>query len=266
MSPAKDSETGFNPKLSLAWSDSPDFMAYVLGSEGYRFGTPNVQGLSKYAVPSGSDSDSLRNYELGMRSRWLDGRVTVDATLFAIDWRDIQLRLQTPDFINYATNGGKARSTGVEIAASWRPVDSFEWSTSITAQRARLVQDLTILYYGTAPSGSRLPGSADWSVSNLFTYRFGGPYSPSLSLSQQFLSKGISDLNSAVPGTSVSKQGGYNLFDVRYAMNIGSTDLSLWSTNVADRRGITRSVPETNGMGEGIVRPRTFGLTAHWQY
>ena len=266
VSPSSTKDDGFNPKLSLAYAASPDLMVYALGSEGFRFGSPNTPGLSTYAIPSGSKSDTLRNYELGTRSRWDDGRLTLDATLFWIDWRDIQLRLQTPDNIAYSANGGKARNVGLEVAATWRPTDAFTWQASVTAQRARLEQDLFILYYGTAPKGSRLPGSSDWSVSNLFSYDFGGQYSPTFSLSHQFLSKGISDLNSAVPGVTPSRQGGYNLFDTRYRMTFGSTDVTGFVTNLFDRRGITRSVPETNGTGLGLVRPRTVGVTLHWQY
>jgi outer membrane receptor protein involved in Fe transport len=265
-SPSSTKEHGFNPKLALSWTASPDLMVYALGSEGFRFGSPNTPGLSTYAIPTGSKSDSLRNYELGTRSRWDGGRFTLDATLFWLDWRDIQLRLQTPDFIAYSANGGKARSTGLELAATWHPTDAFTWQASVTAQHARLEQDLFILYYGTAPKGSRLPGSSDWSVSNLFSYDFGGAHSSTVSLSQQFLSKGISDLNSAVPGATPNKQGGYTLFDARYRMTFGDTDITGFVSNLFDRRGVTRSVSETNGTGMGIVRPRTVGMTLHWQY
>jgi len=266
VSPSSTSEHGFNPKLSVSWSPDRDLMVYALGSEGFRFGSPNTPGLSTYAIPSGSKSDTLRNYELGTRTNLDGGRLTLDATLFWLDWRNIQLRLQTPDDIAYSTNGGRARSTGLELATTWRPIDAFTWQASVTAQHARLQQDLDILYYGTAPKGSRLPGSSDWSVSNLFSYVFGGSYMPTLSLSHQFLSKGISDLNSAVPGSTVDKQGGYNLFDARYRMTFGSTDVTGFVSNLTDRRGVTRSVQETNGMGQGIVRPRTVGVTLHWQY
>ena len=267
VSPSSASEQHFNPKLSLAYTASPDMMVYALASEGFRFGTPNTQGISKYPVPAGSNSDSLRNYELGMRSRWADGKVLFDATLFYIDWSDIQLRLQTPDFIAYATNGGKAYSRGLEMSFQWHPTNSFDWSTTLTFQHARLDEDLVILYAGTAPKGSRLPGTADWSINNSVGYHFGGAYAPVLSLSHQFLSSGVSDLNSDVTGAVPSRQGNYNLFDLRYRMNLNEhTTLSAFVSNLTDKRGITRSVPETNGIGQGLVRPRTVGVTAHWQY
>jgi len=260
------SESGFNPKLSLAYEASRDLMVYALASEGYRFGTPNVQGLSSYPVPSGSKSDSLRNYELGLRSRWADGRVLVDATLFHIDWSDIQLRLQTPDYINYATNGGKATSDGIELSTRWRPNPQFDWQASVTWQKARLRDDLFILWSGTAPSGSRLPGSSDWTVSNLVNWQFGGDLSPLLTLSHQFVSGGYSDLESSVLGATKHRQGNYNQFDARLRLSFGHTDLTLFGTNLTDKRGVTRTVAEANGVGEAVLRPRTFGLTANWHF
>ncbi len=266
VSTQQTEEDGFNPKVSLTWQASDDVMVYGLVSEGFRFGEPNTAGLSTYPVPSGSKSDSLINYELGTRTRWADGRLLLDATLFYVDWKDIQLRLQTPDFFNYASNGGKAYSRGVELSATWRPVDAFDWQASATWQHARLDEDLLILYYGTAPAGSQLPGSADWTVSNLLTYHFDARFDPTLSLSHQYVGGGISDLNSAVPGVTPNRQGNYNLFDLRYRMTFGTTDVTLFGSNLTDKRGITRSVTETNGVGEGLVRPRTYGVTVHWRY
>jgi hypothetical protein len=136
----------------------------------------------------------------------------------------------------------------------------------VTWQRARLDEDLFILFAGTAPKGSRLPGSSDWSVNNNLSYRFDSRFSPTLTLTHQYLSEGISDLNSAVPGAVPNEQGDYNLFDLRFRMSFGNTDITLFGSNLTDERGVTRSVSEVNGLGEGIVRPRTFGVTAHWRY
>jgi outer membrane receptor protein involved in Fe transport len=266
VTPSETDESGFNPKVSLSYTPNDNVMFYGLVSEGFRFGTPNTPGLSAYPIPAGSGSDSLTNYELGTRTTWLDGRLQLDATAFYVDWSDIQLRLQTPDFFNYATNGGKAYSRGIELSAGWRPNDRFQWLSSVTWQRARLDEDLFILFAGTAPKDSRLPGSSDWSVNNNLSYRFDSRFSPTLTLTHQYLSEGISDLNSAVPGAVPNKQGDYNLFDLRFRMSFGNTDITLFGSNLTDERGVTRTVSEVNGLGEGIVRPRTFGVTAHWRY
>jgi iron complex outermembrane receptor protein len=260
-------ESGFQPKVSLRYRPSDRFMIYALRSEGFRFGVPNNSSVTQHDIPAGSRSDSLVNHELGVRTDLAGGRLLLDATVFHIDWSDIQLRLQTPEpVVNYAGNGGKASSRGVELSAQWRPTAAFDWSSSVTWQQARLDEDVFILWYGTAPKGSRLPGSADWSIANQLNWRFDGAYAPTLMLSHTYLSEGISDLNSAVPGVAPNEQGDYHQFDARFRMSFGNTDVTLFGTNLADERGVTRTVPEAYGLGQGILRPRTFGVTVHWRY
>lgn len=267
ITPTSTSESGFNPKVSLTWKPNERWMGYVLASEGFRFGTPNNTAITTHPIPSGSSSDQLRNYELGLRSSWLDNTLVLDATAFYIDWTDIQLRLLTPaPEINYASNGGAAYSRGIEFSAQWRPSQHFDWTSSITWQQARLDEDVLIPGVGIAPSGSRMPGSADWSVNNMASWHFDGAWQPTFSLSHSYLSEGISDLNSAVPSYAANRQGDYHLVDARLRFSVGQADIGLYATNLFDERGITRAQPQANGLGQGIVRPRTYGVTLRWNY
>lgn len=264
VSPTKDEQTGFSPKVTLTWKPSDDLMVYGLYSEGFRFGTPNMPGLSAFPIPAGSESDSLKNYEIGVRSDLLDNRLQLDATAFFVDWQDIQLRLLTPDSFNYAANGGAATIKGLEVSAAWRATDKLDLQTSVTWMEARLDESLFILWYGTAPEGAQLPGSADWAVSSSAVYRFDGQYQPTLTFSHRYLSEGISDLNSAVPGITPNEQGDYNIFDLRLKAQFGSTSVTVFGNNLSDDRGVTRTVPEANGLSQGLIRPRTFGVTFNW--
>ncbi|WP_332769470.1 TonB-dependent receptor [Phenylobacterium sp.] len=264
LTPTKDKQDGFSPKVSLTYTPNDDLMIYGLYSEGFRFGTPNIQGLSAFPVPAGSKSDALTNYELGVRANLLDDSLLLDVTAFYIDWQDIQLRLLTPDNFNYAANGGSAVIKGLEVSATYRPVRQLELQSTVTYMEARLDEPLFILFYGTAPKGAHLPGSADWSVSNTAVYHFEGAYSPTLTLAHRYLSSGISDLNSAVPGIAPNIQGDYNLIDLRLRGQFGPTAITLFGSNLGDERGVTRTLPEANGLSQGLVRPRTFGVTFNW--
>ena len=68
-----------------------------------------------------------------------------------------------------------------------------------------------------------------------------------------------------MPGIAPNRQGNYNLFDLRLRMGFGNTEITLFGSNLTDKSGVTRSVQETNGLSEGIVRPRAVGITAHWR-
>ena len=259
-----DEQDGFSPKVSLTYTPSEDLMVYGLYSEGFRFGTPNTQGLSAFPVPAGSESDSLKNYEIGVRSNLAGGKVLLDATAFYVDWSDIQLRLLTPDDFNYAANGGAATIKGLETSITFSPTPQLDLQSSITYMEARLDEPLFILWYGTAPEGAQLPGSSDWSISNTASYRFETAYDPTLTLSHRYVSSGISDLNSAVPGVVPNTQGDFNVIDLRLRASFGATSVTLFGSNLGDERGVTRTLPEANGLSQGLIRPRTFGVTLNW--
>jgi iron complex outermembrane recepter protein len=249
-------DEGFSPKVTLEFQAADNLMFYGLVSKGFRFGQPNSPTISAFPIPDGSTSDELVNYELGMRAEPTD-YMTIDITLFHVDWSDIQLRLQTPDFFNYAGNGGEAASTGIELASTIAFTESFDWRTAITLMNAELTEDVVVPFVGTAPSGTQLPGSSDIQMSNVFTYRFGGGWSPTATLSHRYVSEGASDLFGL-------EQGDYHLVDARFGVELGQVRVALFGNNLADERGVTRTAGEINGLSQGIVRPRTIGVTVGW--
>jgi iron complex outermembrane recepter protein len=104
------------PKISLSLQATDDVLVYALYSEGFRVGGIN-NGNQPFApgIPETFDSDDLQNYEVGIKSRWLDQRLQVNATLFHVKWDDIQVEPRDPvGNIPFTTNGGAADVTGIE--------------------------------------------------------------------------------------------------------------------------------------------------------
>jgi iron complex outermembrane receptor protein len=104
------------PKISLSLQATDDVLLYTLYSEGFRVGGIN-NGNQPFApgIPDTFGSDDLKNYEIGIKSRWLQQRLQLNATLFKIEWNDIQVEPRDPvGNIPFTTNGGAADVTGVE--------------------------------------------------------------------------------------------------------------------------------------------------------
>jgi iron complex outermembrane recepter protein len=104
------------PKVSLSLQATDDVLFYALYSEGFRVGGIN-NGNQPFApgIPDTFDSDSLKNYEAGIKSRWLEDRLQLNATVFHIKWDDIQVEPRDPvGNIPFTTNGGAAKVTGLE--------------------------------------------------------------------------------------------------------------------------------------------------------
>jgi outer membrane receptor protein involved in Fe transport len=252
--PAK--EEGFNPKFSLTWTPTADFMAYGLVSKGFRIGGPNVTpSLPGQPVPRAFESDSLINYELGLRSDLVDGRLQLDVTGFFIDWDNIQLNRQTTSSLNFGINAGAAEVYGVEASTALRIVAGLTLRTALTYTDATISEAIPgypVATIGAIPAGSQLPGASEWLVANALTYEWSaGSLDPSLSVSQRY----VSEAPSSIDGGFV--EGDYNIFDARFRLNWDRFGITAFVENIGDERGIVQATT----LERTYLRPRTVGVT-----
>jgi iron complex outermembrane receptor protein len=123
------SSTSFNPKFNLAYTFSPDLMAYATVSTGFRPGGGNAaypttgaawggafqqQGYTSGKWPSTYEPDRVLSYELGEKARMLDRRLTVNASIYYEDWRHVQLEAYPNDWA-LNINGNYASIYGADI-------------------------------------------------------------------------------------------------------------------------------------------------------
>jgi len=257
-------DDGFVPKVSLAWRLDRDLTVYALASKGFRFGNPNtVVDLAGFNTPAAWASDSLWNYELGAHSAWLDGKLQVDASVYDIEWSDIQVRLIRPgDNLTYGTNAGSARIRGVELAMVAKPTTGLTLSSNVTYLDAKLTETVTT---ASPPllDGTRLPGASPWQIANTVNYRFDAPLTPTLTVSHRYLAKAPETLQ----GPNV-KVAGYSQFDARVNLSLETVDVALFATNLTDKRAVAFGYGLSStgtGLSEFIIRPRTVGVTVNWK-
>ena len=125
----KLSADSFNPKFTLSYTFSSDLMAYATAASGFRPGGGNaaypttgvVWGAAFAAMnytsgkwPSTYQSDSVWSYEIGEKARFFDRRLTVNASIYYEDWRNIQLEAY-PDDWALIINGNSATVYGGEV-------------------------------------------------------------------------------------------------------------------------------------------------------
>ncbi|HVW69118.1 MAG TPA: TonB-dependent receptor [Steroidobacteraceae bacterium] len=127
---------GVNPKFNLSYEFDKDLMVYVTASKGYRPGGANQPlpttgplwapggvplSVSPFKYPNGQwpksyDPDTLWSYELGEKARFLDRRLTVNASVYYENWSNVQL-LELPNDYLLNDNNGNARIFGGELEA-----------------------------------------------------------------------------------------------------------------------------------------------------
>jgi outer membrane receptor protein involved in Fe transport len=123
------SANGINPKFNLSYDFNKDLMVYATAAKGFRPGGGNaplpttgpywgaVFAAYNYTGtkwPSSYQSDSVWSYEIGEKSRFLDRRLTVNASLYYEDWSNIQLESLPGDW-PMQINGKSATIFGGEI-------------------------------------------------------------------------------------------------------------------------------------------------------
>jgi iron complex outermembrane recepter protein len=123
------SSTSFNPKLNLTYAFDADRMAYATVATGFRPGGANPvypttgaawgsafqqAGYTGSKWPSTYGPDRVVSYELGEKSRLLNRRLTVNASIYYEDWRHVQLEAFPNDWA-LNINGNRVSIWGADI-------------------------------------------------------------------------------------------------------------------------------------------------------
>lgn len=258
---------GFVPKFSLRYRPSNDFTAYGVVSKGFRLGNPNTiyPCQCDFDTPLGWESDSLWNYELGVRAGLLDNRIQLDSSLFYIDWSDIQVRLTRPDNTTYGTNAGSARIYGLETSVNIDLTEDLSWQTNLTLMDAQLTEDVL----NASPvlrDGYKLPGASDVQLANTATWRLPiTTLQPVVILQHRYLSEAPMTISE-----QTTPVGGYHQVDLRLNLTQGNLGFSIYGTNLTDEYaaafGYGTSATPQYGRQSFLIRPRTFGFSLSWNY
>ena len=247
------------PRIKL----SKDMMVYARVASGYRPGGPNTNcGVS--GVPCQYGADKTYNYEIGIKGTALGGSLAIDASVYHIDWRDIQLSVATvvnTTNFGFTDNASRAKSQGVELSAELRPSQSFRVSGWIALNDAELTED----FPGTSPfsgkAGDRLPYSSrvsgSLSVDHQFALWAGVTATVGASASYVDDRKGVFRSAAQVRETFPS----YTTVDLRASARRGPWTLNCFVNNVGDERGILRQgLDSINPNFVTYIQPRTFGV------
>lgn len=252
--------------VNPAFKVNPDFMVYGRVATGYRPGGPTlfVPGAGAALSPF-FEPDTLTSYELGLKSALLDHKLVLEADVFDIDWRKIQLN-ETIGGLAYITNGGSARSQGFEASATYMPFAGFHIAGSLTYTDAKLTQSIPL---AGGSDGDRLPAVPRWngSLDASYDWLLANSWEAFVGASYRYVGNRISDfglLPTGTPGQRFSL-GHYDVSDLRAGLTHDDFTLTIYAKNVGNSRGIEALAPNTVQLAgypysAAIMQPRTFGL------
>jgi iron complex outermembrane recepter protein len=266
------SEHVFTYSVAPKYKLNQNTTIYARVAKGFRPGGPNAIAPDAPADLRTFHSDSAVSWEAGVKAQTPDHLFSVDAAAFHINWRNIQLFTtfvvnNVPFTVN--SNGPSAKSDGVELTATARPLPGLDLSLNGAYTNARLTGDTPADVGGL--KGDQLPFTpklsfamnADyhWQLSLGVRARVGGSY--------RHLSRQKSDFQA---GTSQLNIRPYGVFDLNAGLDFGRFNLDAYVKNLGNSHGITSVVGTAtpifpNGaIGTGIIRPRTIGLSLGFNY
>jgi len=149
-------------KVTLRYNVNDDQMVYALFSQGFRLGGVNSpRAAATGRVPQEYGPDFLDNYEFGMKSQWLNHRLTINANFFLMEWQDYQTGANFNQWwLRGTVNATSAETKGIEVQADWQATDRLFLSGNVFAANAKFTSDWSNNYVGGVYQGS-VPGDLD---------------------------------------------------------------------------------------------------------
>jgi iron complex outermembrane receptor protein len=265
-----DNDPSYNLSLKYLYADNA--MAYATFAHGFKAGGYNAFSFG-LVQPNGQPAqfgpEHVDNYEIGTKSTFADGRVRLNADVFYMNYRNLQVNQliqNSSGIIDFVTsNAAKARSRGVEIELQARVTEALQASLGYGYTDAKFTS-----YPGATPDGGDFTGHA-LAQSPKNSIGAALDYKRAVSSAWNFIARPEliyrSGRFSDPDNTPALVAPAYSVVNLR--LGIASSDdtvrVELWSRNLLDRdyvniRGFGSSAFSPGSIEESIGDPRTFGI------
>ncbi len=263
------SENGVTPRFGVQYDLDDERMLYATVSEGFRVGGVNFYADSLCAAEIASlglgdvatfDSDSLRSYEVGLKSRWLDRRLTLNAAAFQVDWSDLQQRQGLACGFTVNVNAGEAQLRGLELEMDWLLGEGTRVNVGVGYVDSEITDNGGL---STVIEGAPVQNVPEWTWSVALDQDFNvAGHDAYLHADYGFTDSSYSGNNS--PTTPLLRPS-YAIANLRIGASFGVGELALFAENVFDEAANYADIPplgvQTPGRPRIVVnQPRTIGM------
>jgi outer membrane receptor protein involved in Fe transport len=183
---------------TLRWRPSPNVSTFLRAASGYRPGGPQNNPAPPAGAQTSIRPDETWNYEAGVRAQLFDNRLSLAASIYHIDWNDIQLNTNFMGIVLQA-NGGEAKVDGAELELAYRPAPGLTLATNVGYTDARLSRvDAGVTTSVGARAGDSLPLTPKFTLAMIGDYRM--PMQEGTELNLGATLRHRSDMPSSYPG------------------------------------------------------------------
>ena len=283
-------------KLNTSYDVGEDMMVYFTWAEGFRHGGANAivenqdsaladdLGLKSY------EPDIATNWEVGLKGDVLDGRMNFTATLFLIEWEDMQVFAFTDGSgVPIVVNANESESRGLEFESTYAISDNFIGRFGFTYTDAELTEDFAtpgdaLIGY----KGDPLPGVPELTLNFTLDYTqvFSNGMEIAYRLNGAYIDEVVTDFNEDAPNYTESDSN--LIMDASAVLYASQWEVALFIDNLTDEKalgngrspnffgafdydghdGTPFSAHSANGFYEFqyVARPRTVGVGVKYRF
>jgi len=283
---------GGNITLEHQYADMP--LVYGTISRGYKAGGVNGSIISAAASnPDISsdvfefDSEHMINYELGLKSAWLDNRLQAQFAAFYQDRSDVQAKQSIFDpndfsFDDYLANAAGGKTTGIEMELNFLATDALRFFAAVGWLNAEFDNFLSV---------SHVDAKDDWNGIVLPPVDLDGREVAHAPEYQYFIGSELSLMANVIIRVEVEgkdefyfsnshdqQSSSYELVNARLTYLGSNWDVSLWGRNLSDEDYSTRGFYFSNQFGNNPANgyapetyvqygePRVVGVSASYTF
>ena len=277
------SDKPFTPKFGINYQADRNNLFYASWSRGFRAAGANPpvpidpcqDSLDNLGIPSAPityKSDTVTSYEVGSKNRLFGGALSLDGSVYQVDWKNIQQIVNLPQCaIRFIANLGKARSRGFDLQATLRPSHALTIDGSVGYTHTRYTKNASL-----SPTGAVVVNNGDAIEGAPWTVALGAQYDFPIGRTDAYIRGDAEyksrlktpttdrDPNSANYDPTLIAPAAYTFVSARAGVILGKANVSLFVDNlfdVAPQLGYTHQDSDTLLFENATVRPRTIGLT-----
>ncbi len=306
--PGSTSSDGFSPRVILAFSPAEDVQITAQASKGFRLGGINDplnvtlcsdEDLITYSGNPTWDDEEVTNYELGFKSRFGDGRVTLNASVFYTDIDGLQVIADAGSCSSRIILNAQAETIGGEMELFVRPNENWDLGLSATYVQAEITEtqfNTPVPPAAPAPiagirDGNRLPTSPELQAAATvgFTWGMGNSLESYVRLTAQHVGSSYTQLADQEPNFGLIAAGGppgsarlitfgapnvtqipfaaelpsYEIGNLRWGVRADRWEAAIYVNNLWDERAflsIDRERGRSARVGYLTNPPRTYGV------
>lgn len=282
---ARTTSKTLTPKFGVSFQADRNNLLYASASKGVRgpgVSPPVGANCIADAAAIGFDPfatldvkpDSVWSYEVGSKNRLFGGKLSVDASAYRIDWKNVQTLFALPQCtIQTALNLGTAKIEGFDLALVAKPISGLTLGASASYVNARYTSTIpgpgnTII----RKSGEPFPLIAPWTLqlNGEYVHQLGdAEFYGRADFSYSSKIKKPVDVASPLVDPTLPRPPATSQLDLRMGGRFGmkgdaNMDISLFMNNVTNslpQLGLFHETPDSTFYRAGTFRPRTFGVT-----